>query len=773
MEFGDAESYNVDISTLLDNVQVWRTITAGFPYRSAVQLGCTTNEDAFVATKQAVYCILYGYNPETRYNGGDARGVQIKNAIINLVNEGRNGTRTPQSANVSVNRIGDLVKNGDYCYQEMSVSSFVNMGSYTVTATNGLPDGSKIVNMNNQDQITFGGSEHFKVAIPTDKVINNMDITVAVRARCETYPVFFGKSPSSNLQNYALTFDPMADEQGIANFNIDVHKSTIKIIKEDSELKYRIPNVVFNFKYADGEEIGNYTTDKNGEITIDKLRPGTVIAKELETDENYILNDEEQKIYLSYADIQVKSIQNKRKRGNLQVYKVDKDNHKVVLGNVEFDLYSHEQKKVIGTYNTDVNGMIYLEDLRVADYSLIEKKTNKWYNLAENTDIKIEWNKTTEAVVQNELKKGQIKVIKVDKENNAVKLEGVKFGVYDKNNNLLETIVTNKDGEALTQRYPIRDYDSLKLVELETKEEYVLNTEQKTIVLTENQITNVTFENQRIKGKFEITKVDEKDNNKKLEGVKFGIYDENDNLIQEIVTDENSIATTDWLYKGKYYAKELDTNSVYYLLNENTYEFEIVNHEEILEKTIENTPTDITVDVDKEGTTEIRPGEMVDYVFSNVANNSNVYLENFKWYDYIPTDYIKLQKMSTGTWNQDLNYSVYYKTNKSDDYILFKENLSTQENYDLDFTTIEFSEDEYIIETMFDFGKVEKCFRESTSPTMQCQSLNTLQDGDTFTNHTKTVGVYFGVTAEADSKWTTITHIPEEKHEVILPKTGK
>ena len=47
--------------------------------------------------------------------------------------------------------------------------------------------------------------------------------------------------------------------------------------------------------------------------------------------------------------------------------------------------------------------------------------------------------------------------------------------------------------------------------------------------------------------------------------------------------------------------------------------------------------------------------------------------------DYIPTDYIRLQKMTTGTWNQDLKYSVYYKTNKSDDYVLFSQELSTTE----------------------------------------------------------------------------------------------
>ena len=56
---------------------------------------------------------------------------------------------------------------------------------------------------------------------------------------------------------------------------------------------------------------------------------------------------------------------------------------------------------------------------------------------------------------------------------------------------------------------------------------------------------------------------------------------------------------------------------------------------------------------------------------------------------------------------------------------------------------------------------------------MNCKSLDTIKENDTFTNHTKTVGTYFGVTAEANSKWTTITHIPKEKHEVVLPRTGK
>ena len=291
--------------------------------------------------------------------------------------------------------------------------------------------------------------------------------------------------------------------------------------------------------------------------------------------------------------------------------------------------------------------------------------------------------------------------------------------------------------------------------------------------LEENQIKNITFENEKIQGKVEITKVDSK-TKETLEGAEFGIYNEKNEQVGTLKTDENGKATSKLLPYGKYYLKELNTGSVYYLLNEKTYEFEIVKNGETIPLTIENEGVDIKVDVDKKGTTEIKPGEMVNYEFSNVANTSNVYLDNFKWFDYIPTDYVRLQTMTTGTWNQDLTYSVYYKTNKSDDYILRYENLKTTENHTLDFTTeIELDEDEYITETMFDFGKVDVGFKEDVKPTMECKSFDTLKNNQTFTNKTRTVGTYFGVTAEANSKWTTIVHVPEEHKETVLPRTGK
>ena len=765
--------YTVNVNDVINDVRIWRIAINSYPYQTPESLGVENYLDAFVATKQAIYCIIYNREPSTYFKGGDARGEAIKNAIVRLVDIGRNGSQTPVNTDITTNKIGTFKEDGEYYSQEYSINSPVETSQYIIKNTNGLPNGSKITNMSNNEQSTFNGNEHFKVRVPKSQLTTDLNITILLQAKCKNYPVFYGKSTVPGTQDYLLTFDPFGDITGIANLNIKTNTGKIKIVKNDVDTNKPIEGVTFQLSKKDGTVIANSTTNSNGEASFANLYQGNYILKEISTNVNYILNEKTFDINVEYNKTTSQTITNEHKKGNIKVYKVDKDNKKVVLGNVEFQLYSEEFKKVVGTYYTDVNGELEIKNIRTGDYKLIETKTNKWYNLASDTQIKVEWDKETTKTIENELKKGQVKVIKVDKDNNEVKLEGVEFEVLDENNKVLEKIITDENGEALTSKYAIRDFSKLKLRETKTLENYVLSDKVETIELKENQISNIKFENEKIKGKVEITKVDSKDENKKLEGAKFGLYDENDNLIETLITDKEGIALSQVLYKGKYYLKELETGSNYYLLNEDTFEFEIAKNGETIKKTIKNEPVDITVDVDKTGTTEIKPGEEVNYEFSNIANNSNVYLDNFKWFDYIPTDYIRLQKMTTGTWNQELTYKVYYKTNKSDNYVLFKENLNTNENYDLDFTQIPLADDEYIVETMFDFGKVEKGFRENTKPTMNCKSFDTIKDNDTFTNHTKSVGTYFGVTAEADSKWTTITHIPEEKHEEILPKTGK
>ena len=969
---GAGDRYDVTLNLMHDQ-RLWRALYKGYMGTKYNEWDLECDDDLYYATKTAVHSLSEGSIPIEKYEvphrvgRGDnisledvqRRGAKVLKVAQEIYEYAINGTENYAEAEVTARKIGEekqqIINEIEYLVQDFSVSGNRGLDTYKVTIAN-FPEGTKIYNNSNVETNSMSNST-FKIAIPIKNIKNDVAGVVNItEAKVKTYPVFYANAYDEKYQDYITYADPVEDAETSLLLKINAHKSKIKIIKEDKETHKPLQGVEFNVKYADNNEnIGNFITDEKGEIIIQNLRPADIILTEVKTQENYILNTNQYDVELSFNSMKEITISNERKRGNLKIIKVDKDDNNVAIGNVEFELYSEEQKKVIGKYTTDENGKIEIDNLRVGKYKLIEKKTNKFYNLGEDAEIVIKWNEITEQVVENELKKGKVKIVKVDAANENIKLKDVEFEVLDNNDNVLETIKTNNEGEALTKEYPIRDYSNIRIREIKTNEyyelnrepinikleankvetiivknkkkqgqirvvkidkdnneiripnvvfnvmdldgniveqlttnengeaiskeldidkeyvvqevktlenykleettqkillkenqisdivfenekkkgkiqiikvdkddntiripnvvfqikdeknnivdtiktdkngeaiskklpidqkytileistgkEYVLNAETITVTLTEDEITDVHFENEKIKGNVEITKIDKK-TNERLKGATFGIYDEDNNEVDRIVTDSQGKGISKLLPYGKYFVKEIDTGSKYYLLNTEKYEFEISKNKQIISLTIENEPVDITVEVEKKGTIEIRPGEKVNYTFSNIMNKSNVQLDYFQWIDYIPTEYIRLQKMSTGTWTQDIKYNVYYKTNKSDEYILYEKDLSSKKNYELDFSLIELSEDEYIVETMFDFGKVDLGFKEEDFPTMECKSLETLNEGNTFTNKTKTIGVFGVVKAESSSKWTTVVHVPN-KPDKVLPRTGK
>ena len=500
---------------------------------------------------------------------------------------------------------------------------------------------------------------------------------------------------------------------------------------------------------------------------------------EVETNSKYVLKNVEFDVPVEYNKTSDVNVENEHKKGNIKVYKVDKDNNRVVLGNVEFDLFSHEFNKVIGTYHTDVNGELEIKDLRIGDYSLIEKKTNKWYNLAEDTEVEVEWNLTKELQIENELKKGSIKIIKVDEEDNEVKLENVKFKVMDKDGNVLEELITDENGEAETSSYPIRDFSELKIQEVETLDNYVLDDEIHTIKLEENQIKDVVFKNEKIKGQIKVTKVSSNDNeltgDKKgtpLEGAIFEVYNSNNELVDTLTTDSEGKAISKLLVKGKYYIKEVDSGSPYYLINSDIFEAEIKEHKEIVDVNVEDDSVDIEVGVEKKGFVETQSKDGIYYDFSNIHNKSNIALDNFTWSDSLPTNALRANRIYTGTWNEDLTYSVWYKTNLSDDYIMLKDGLSTLVNNEVKFTDATLQEGEFITDFEFRFGTVKADFREVEQPRLYCDMLDNLPNGFIFVNHTKVSGNYKDIYVEDKDEWTTITYYKEMETTQKLPRTG-
>ena len=533
----------------------------------------------------------------------------------------------------------------------------------------------------------------------------------------------------------------------------------------------------FNFRYADGQNIGNYKTNSQGCIELSNQRQGKVIVTEVATKSEYILDDKEREILLDYDTYKELTIGNEHKRGDLKVYKVDADNNKIALGGVKFALYSYEFNKITGHYTTNVNGEIFIKNLRTGKWALIEEETNKWYNLLDGqVEIKVEWNETTNTTIENELKKSQVKVIKVDKENHEVKLKDVVFEVLDKNNNVLETIKTNSEGEAVTSRYAVRDYSELYIREKITNKKYVLDDTIHKIELKENEIVTQTFENKKIKGQIKVIKTSEGDS--KITGMKdgepmanvsFDVYDENKNYVETIKTSEEGIAITSLLEKGTYFVKESEKDSPeWYLLNTKEYSAEIVNDGDIITLKITNIPENPDVDIEKDGIIQTTANQEIKYKF-NIKNTGNTPLDKFTWTDILPSEYVTATRLITGTYNQDLNYAIYYKTNKND-YRLLKDNLNTQVNNYISFTDLQLEEDEYVTELKVDFGTVGVGFESVEKPQLFVNVKSIVKNDDVFTNRTRIEGYNKTYLVWDEDDHT--TKVYEKKIEVKLPRTG-
>lgn len=688
---------------------------------------------------------------------------------------------------IKINKINEAdIDNIDRNYYSQTYSIEHNSNIKNIMLSTLGIENVKICDSNNNEISNINNVNTFKVLIPRVSVTEDKELLLNFRTELLQTSVMFGATTLADRQNMGLLLDPVNFRTVQDRFTVKYKTSKININKIDKDTKIGIKGVTFRFENLAGDNLGEYTTNENGIIELDAqkdlkiLNEQKIKVTEIAVPDNYTIDEENKTrvIDIVWGNNITLEFQNEHKKGNIKVYKVDKDNQKIVLGNVEFQLYSHEFQEIIGRYYTDVNGEIYIEKVRTGDYSLIETNTNKWYNLAENKELEVEWNLTSEIIVKNELKKGSIRVIKVDKEDNEIKLQNVKFNLMDNEGNILEELTTNENGEVNTKKYPVRDFRELKLQEVETLENYVLNDEIRTIQLEENKIKDVVFENEKIKGEIQIIKVSADDNkltgDKKgtpLVGATFDILDEKGNIVDTLVTNEEGKAKSKLLLKGKYRVVEKDSGSPFYLVNTDIFETEIIEHNKVVDVLIEDESVDIDVEIVKKGFKETQSKDSIYYDFSNIHNKSNVSLDEFTWRDSLPTNALRANRVYTGTWNEDLNYSIWYKTNLSDDYIMLKDNLSTLINNEVKFRDVEFKEGEFITDFEFRFGTVKADFREVEQPRLYCDMLDNLGNGFVFVNHTKVSGTYFGKYVEDNDDWTTITYSKEIQLDK-LPKTG-
>ena len=270
-------------------------------------------------------------------------------------------------------------------------------------------------------------------------------------------------------------------------------------------------------------------------------------------------------------------------------------------GSFSFNIDDFNSKSLYAIYisETDSNRfqIIFDEEYEVhpEDYDGITSSNNdnEYVIRVDKTNNSLGFDKMTIPKIQPIF--GSLEITKIELDSEDVPVMDAEFAIYllskDAGPILVGTKKTDANGKILFENLLCGEY---RCEEISTPDGYHTSdfTASFPIVEGTNPPLKVTNEP---KCSVTIKKIDAETNNA-IEGVTFGLYKEDNTLIQTKITDNDGVITFDGLHYGKYYVQETSVGNNKYELNDTKYDVELAQtnqHPSYLHNTlylIPNTP---------------------------------------------------------------------------------------------------------------------------------------------------------------------------------------
>lgn len=543
-----------------------------------------------------------------------------------------------------------------------------------------------------------------------------------------------------------------------------------------------LEGVKFEIKYADGRYVdaaggtlssnGIYYTNSSGQIILSGIT-GTVVATELESVDGYTIdpNTQSQTVTVNPNDTQTLRFYNDAV-GGVEIIKVSSADKTKRLANVTFEIRRVSDDALVDTVTTGKTGSVFVT-LEDNNYYAVETEAADGFKLDPTPHyFTVKNGSCSPLTVTNAPISGILlhKISSVDGSG----IYGVHFLLYDSGHNPIGEYVSDNRGyvyiDDLTEsgRYYLRELEN---------EGYVLDTELKTVYVKAGETTEITWKNTPIMGQIQIIKKSADDNpinglpaGTLLEGAVFEITDKAGNVVDTIRSNSRGLAVSKLLPLSRYTIREV-TAPDYYSINSTVLTAYLEHEGQIVTFEVEDKSVGTGVNIKKTGPAEVMPGQPIKYAISGLGNTSNVPLQSFFWRDTLPAQ-VTLNKLVTGTYNQQLSYKVVYKTNLSGDaYRTLADNLSTMKNYVLEASpaALGLAANERVTEFMYVFGAVKAGFGQVETPYIYGTVVKGLSNGSSFVNVADVGGLYDGQWIMGVSRWVTKVY---SKTTVTLPKTG-
>ena len=400
--------------------------------------------------------------------------------------------------------------------------------------------------------------------------------------------------PDGTMQD-VVTFRDTVSDPMYAYLHLKVGYGSVKIVKtsEDGE----VSGISFTVSGNGTEQ--TVTTNADGEMQLDDLRPGVYTVTE-QSNDRYEPQEVRQVTVIS-GQVATVAFHNMLKRGSLEVVKTAEDG---LNEGVKFHLtgtslagLSVDEYAVTGS-----NGKAVFSNVLIGtDYILSEVDTGIRYVVPEDQTTAVEWNTVTQAEVRNVLKKWSATDTKWDAETGLPQgdatLAGAVYGVF-RDEELVDTYTTNESGQFTTTDYICGNDWTIR--ELSPSEGYLLDDTVYPVGAEPQHYTEeynpiaLDVTEQVIRGGVTLTKVDKDYPENKLEGAVFEVYRDS-NRNQELDAEDELLGTMEELGGGEYaltglcyggyFAKEAQAPEGFYL-DENAYYFAITTDGETV--TVEN-----------------------------------------------------------------------------------------------------------------------------------------------------------------------------------------
>ena len=492
----------------------------------------------------------------------------------------------------------------------------------TVTVTGLIPNSTVVV---------------VETKVPSNYVLDPTPRTIIVRNGSNTLP---GSGGGSGTVNSGTSGGVSGGSSGGNNVTVEnIPKTTLTIEKYLETETGNVPLKGVTFLVTDssgavvGASNGEYTTGEDGRIVIPNLEPGvTVTAKELKVPEGVVLDSTPKSIEIKGGEGgQTLTFINKS-TGGLELVKVNEADKTQRIPGVTFEIRKMDGG-LVETVTTGDNGRIYV-NLDAGNYYAVELEAGKGFQVdATPHYFTVEDGRVTTLTVTNRAFSGILihKIDSVTKQG----IYGVSFLLYDASKNPIGQYSSDDKGYVYINDLPASGRYYLRELE---NDGYLVDTQLKTVYVTDGTTTEITWENTAVTGQIQITKTSADYNSMNgwaagtpIPGTEFEIYHyRTNNLVDTIRTDRNGLAVSKPLPLGRYKVVESKA-AEFYGLDKTPIEVEIEYAGQIVKAAMTNKALYTNVSIKKTGFVEVMPGQQIRYDFSDIANNSTTALTSFYW----------------------------------------------------------------------------------------------------------------------------------------------